>query len=104
MAHWFPNPIACCPGSLLWVDLLGPEANGGDDRLAKVPVLGAGESHDHGEGVLIDNGGYMHCDEIFRFNLFQLYDRLTPAFAAIEKIAIRGLWGLSLVAVCRRAD
>jgi len=36
--------------------------------------------------------------------LFRLYDRLTPAFAAIEKVAIRGLWGLSLVAVCRRAD
>jgi SAM-dependent methyltransferase len=36
--------------------------------------------------------------------LFRLYDFLTPAFAAIDKIAIRGLWGLSLVAVCRRAD
>ena len=31
-------------------------------------------------------------------------DFLTPAFAAIDKIAIRGLWGLSLVAVCRRTD
>ena len=36
--------------------------------------------------------------------LFHLYDRMTPAFAAVEKVAIRGLWGLSLVAVCRRPD
>lgn len=36
--------------------------------------------------------------------LFRLYDVLTPAFAAIDKIVIRGLWGLSLVAVCRRTD
>lgn len=36
--------------------------------------------------------------------LFSLYDRLTPAFATFERLAVRGLWGLSLVAVCRRAD
>lgn len=36
--------------------------------------------------------------------MFRLYDFLTPAFAAIDKIVIRGLWGLSLVAVCRRAE
>lgn len=33
-----------------------------------------------------------------------LYDGLVPVFAMIEKHAIRGLWGLSLVAICRRAD
>lgn len=36
--------------------------------------------------------------------LFQLYDSLTPAFTIVEKYLIRGLWGLSLVAVCRRPD
>ncbi len=35
-------------------------------------------------------------------DLTRLYDRLVPAFGAAEKYVIRGLWGLSLVAVCRR--
>jgi SAM-dependent methyltransferase len=48
-------------------------------------------------------GGLMRRKAAGR-TLFRLYDFLTPAFAAIERIAIRGLWGLSLVAVCRRAD
>jgi len=48
-------------------------------------------------------GGLMRRKAAGR-TLFRLYDFLTPAFAAIDKIAIRGLWGLSLVAVCRRDD
>jgi SAM-dependent methyltransferase len=35
-------------------------------------------------------------------DLTRIYDWLIPAFAATEKYVIRGLWGLSLVAVCRR--
>jgi SAM-dependent methyltransferase len=37
-------------------------------------------------------------------SLSRLYDALTPGFAMVEKHAIRGLWGLSLVAICRRKD
>ena len=37
-------------------------------------------------------------------DLTRLYDWLVPFFALTEKHLIRGLWGLSLVAVCRRAD
>ncbi len=48
-------------------------------------------------------GGLMRRKSAGR-TLFRLYDFLTPAFAAIDKIAVRGLWGLSLVAICRRAD
>ena len=33
--------------------------------------------------------------------LSRLYDALTPGFAVVEKHAIRGLWGLSLVTICR---
>jgi SAM-dependent methyltransferase len=36
--------------------------------------------------------------------LSQLFDTLLPAFAQIEKYAVRGAWGLSLVSVCRRVD
>jgi SAM-dependent methyltransferase len=36
--------------------------------------------------------------------LSRLYDGLVPAFAMIEKHAIRGLWGLSLVAICLRRE
>jgi SAM-dependent methyltransferase len=34
-------------------------------------------------------------------DLVTLYDRLVPVFAASEKYVIRGLWGLSLIAICR---
>ena len=37
-------------------------------------------------------------------DLTRLYDWLVPAFGATEKYVIRGLWGLSLVAVCRRPE
>jgi SAM-dependent methyltransferase len=37
-------------------------------------------------------------------DLTRLYDALVPAFAAAEKYAIRGLWGLSLVALCRNPE
>lgn len=36
--------------------------------------------------------------------LRRVYDWLVPAFAASERYVIRGLWGLSLVAICRRID
>jgi SAM-dependent methyltransferase len=36
--------------------------------------------------------------------LVSLYDRLVPVFAASEKYFIRGLWGLSLIAICRKPD
>jgi SAM-dependent methyltransferase len=36
--------------------------------------------------------------------LSRLYDALVPAFAVVEKHAIRGLWGLSLVAICHRRE
>ncbi len=37
-------------------------------------------------------------------SLSRLYDALTPGFAVVEKHAIRGFAGLSLVAICRRKD
>jgi len=37
-------------------------------------------------------------------NLTRLYDRLVPAFSLLERTFVRGLVGLSLVAVCRRDD
>ena len=36
--------------------------------------------------------------------LVTLYDQLVPAFAIAEKYVIRGLWGLSIVAICQKPD
>ncbi len=36
--------------------------------------------------------------------LSRLYDALTPGFAMVERHAIRGMVGLSLVAICQRKD
>jgi SAM-dependent methyltransferase len=37
-------------------------------------------------------------------SLSRLYDALTPGFAVVEKYTLRGVVGLSVVAICRRKD
>jgi hypothetical protein len=35
-------------------------------------------------------------------SLYKLFDTLVPLFSVLERTLVRGLFGLSLVAVCRR--
>ncbi len=48
-------------------------------------------------------GGMLKRDRPGRV-LTTLYDSLVPAFAFAEKHLVRGLWGLSLVAICERTE